>query len=357
MTVDIIDIALRAAGAIMLLANAALMLRQAFDLRQARLGALMSVGLALVLVIDTPGAALITPPWRAVILLISTNSALFIWWFVRSLLEDDFRLGRLDLAVAIAWVALVIPNFADFVERKPASIEIATWLRTALAVGITAHVIYVALSGWKADLVEGRRKARAVLSLVIVILFAIDVAAEFMFGYLGLPAAYSASEAAIWIVVIVSSMFWLLRVDKSALRFEPAPTPVEPATPALSPREQLIAKNLSRVMTQERAWLDPELSIGKLAEMVGAPEHQLRALINAAMGHRNFRSFVNEFRISAVQEDLAAPEKAALPILTIAMDAGFASLSSFNRTFKEMTGKTPSEWRDEALARRNDPQN
>lgn len=352
-----IDIALRAAGAFMLLTIAALLLRQAFDLKQARLGALMSAGLALVLIIDTPNAALIPSPARAVILLVSTNSALFIWWFLRSLLDDDFRFGRLEWAVAAAWVALVIPNYADFVAREPASNVFATSARGAIAAGIATHIVYIALSGMKSDLVEARRQVRSILAIAIAALFAVDVATEFFFGYLNFPAAYGAIEAAIWLLVISWSVSWLVRIDLAAIRFE-ARKPVEaPGAPNLTPREQLVHRELSRVMESERAYLDPDLSIGGLAERVGAPEHQLRALINTAMGHRNFRAFVNEYRLAAVKRDLADPQKAALPILTVAMDAGFASLSSFNRAFKDTTGNTPSEWREAALKARTADQN
>ncbi len=39
-----------------------------------------------------------------------------------------------------------------------------------------------------------------------------------------------------------------------------------------------------------------------------------------------------------------------MPVLTIAMDAGFQSLGPFNRAFKADTGLTPSEYRRQALA-------
>lgn len=354
---EIADISLRAAGAFMLLTIACLLIRQAFDLRQARFGALMAVGLAFVLIIDTPSAAHLPVPARTAILIFSTNSALFIWWFARALLEDDFRLGRLEWAIAAAWIAMVLPNYPDFVARRPVSFELAASVRSAIAAGIAAHVIYVALSGRKTDLVESRRRIRAVLAVVIALLFAIDVAAEFLFGYLNFPVLYSALEAGVWLVVILWSVTWLFRVDRSALRMEPAPPVMTPAPPTFSPREEIIRGKLIRAMTEEKAFLDPELSIGKLADMVGAPEHQLRALINASMGHRNFRAFLNDFRLKAVKDDLADPAKAALPILTIAMDAGFASLSAFNRAFKESTGSTPSEWRQAALTAARPAQN
>ena len=48
---------------------------------------------------------------------------------------------------------------------------------------------------------------------------------------------------------------------------------------------------------------------------------------------------------------LADPTQEAVPILTIAMDAGFQSLGPFNRAFKAQTGVTPSEFRRLQLSR------
>jgi AraC-like DNA-binding protein len=42
---------------------------------------------------------------------------------------------------------------------------------------------------------------------------------------------------------------------------------------------------------------------------------------------------------------LADPSQAEVPILTIALDAGFGSIGPFNRAFKAHTGLTPTEYR------------
>jgi AraC-like DNA-binding protein len=42
---------------------------------------------------------------------------------------------------------------------------------------------------------------------------------------------------------------------------------------------------------------------------------------------------------------VADPAQAEVPILTIALDAGFNSLGPFNRAFKAETGMTPREFR------------
>ena len=75
------------------------------------------------------------------------------------------------------------------------------------------------------------------------------------------------------------------------------------------------------------------------------PEHLLRKLINQGLGYRNFSDFLNHYRIEDAASRLADPSQAHLPILTIALDAGYASLAPFNRAFKEKMEQTPSDYR------------
>ena len=81
------------------------------------------------------------------------------------------------------------------------------------------------------------------------------------------------------------------------------------------------------------------------------PEYRLRRLINQRLGHRNFPSFVNSYRLAEVTAALADPAQADVPILTIALDAGFQSIGPFNRAFKAQTGMTPTAWRKLADSR------
>jgi len=107
-------------------------------------------------------------------------------------------------------------------------------------------------------------------------------------------------------------------------------------------------------MTVDRAHRQDGLTIGSLANQVGLPEYRLRRLINQALGYRNFNSFVNRYRIAEVRTALADPSQADVPVLTIALDAGFSSLGPFNRAFKAETGVTPSEYRRLTLENANE---
>ena len=100
----------------------------------------------------------------------------------------------------------------------------------------------------------------------------------------------------------------------------------------------------------DQIYLDPELNLPKLANRLRAPEHRVRKLINQDLGYRNFRTFINEHRVAATKAALADPARADESITALALSAGFASLPSFNRVFKDMTGDTPSAWRQKNIS-------
>jgi AraC-like DNA-binding protein len=80
------------------------------------------------------------------------------------------------------------------------------------------------------------------------------------------------------------------------------------------------------------------------------PEYRLRPLINDELGHRNFNAFLNRYRLDEAKAALVDPGQSGVPVLTIALDAGFQSLAPFNRAFKVDTGLTPTEFRRRAAA-------
>lgn len=94
-------------------------------------------------------------------------------------------------------------------------------------------------------------------------------------------------------------------------------------------------------------YTEHNLSIGKLASVLNLPEHQVRRLINNYLGFDNFSHFINSYRIPAVCAKLRDPARAKEPILTLALETGFNSIASFNRSFKKEQGVTASEFRNQ----------
>ncbi len=354
---EFLELFIRVAGVTLLLMLAAFCARDGWKVKTARFGFLLSVSLTAVLATSISTESFAPPPiWRYALAPLGSSTAIFIWWFCLSLFDDEFRLGVHEWGVAALWTGLGLFVMRDFVAMTEVRHEWAAIARGFVATGLVAHIVYVAFKGRGADLVEDRRSARIFIAISISILFLFDLFSERVFNYFYTPLGVNIVQLAAFLAVVVWSVFWLLRLDATVIGFAPRRTAPTTPTASLTAKEAALHSKLNAAMDEEKAYLDPALSIGALAERLAAPEHQLRALINKSMGHRNFRSFLNGYRMIDARTTLADPDKAATPILTIAMDSGFASLASFNRAFKSATGSTPSEFRNAALSANSNEQ-
>lgn len=100
---------------------------------------------------------------------------------------------------------------------------------------------------------------------------------------------------------------------------------------------------LTELMQNEKLFLRPDLSVADVAKTLDVPPKYLSYLVNRYQ-KTNFRSYLNSFRVQEVIEKLESGADANKTILGIAMESGFNSKSSFNESFKTLTGKSPSEY-------------
>lgn len=97
-------------------------------------------------------------------------------------------------------------------------------------------------------------------------------------------------------------------------------------------------------MTAREPFLDPGLTLRKLARQIAMPERDLSRLINEVEG-LHFFDFVNRHRVAKAAAILSDPDQVRRTILDIAHDVGFNSKSSFNSAFLKHIGQTPSSYR------------
>lgn len=107
-------------------------------------------------------------------------------------------------------------------------------------------------------------------------------------------------------------------------------------------------ESLKDFMVKNEPYLDSSLTIQDLSEQVKMPVKDLSTLINLYMD-KHFFDFVNEYRIEKAVQILKDPSQKELTVLEILYQVGFNSKSSFNTYFKKYTGKTPTDFRKQAL--------
>ncbi|KMQ64856.1 quinolinate synthetase [Chryseobacterium angstadtii] len=105
-----------------------------------------------------------------------------------------------------------------------------------------------------------------------------------------------------------------------------------------------IKSQLEEIMEKQKPYLDSELNLIRLSELVSVSTHHLSYVINTGF-KKNFFQYVNEYRISYAKKLLKDPQS-KLSILGIAYESGFNSKTSFNTTFKKLTDQTPSEYKN-----------
>ena len=106
--------------------------------------------------------------------------------------------------------------------------------------------------------------------------------------------------------------------------------------------EQL--EKLQWTVSTEKLYLDANLSLSQLAKSVRMSPTLVSDLINRGLG-QNFNDYINRYRVETIIKRLSDQNYSHLSILAIALDNGFNSKATFNRVFKKITGKSPSEYR------------
>jgi AraC-like DNA-binding protein len=265
------------------------------------------------------------------------------WLFAKAWFNDENRvtpISALLVGLAVANTLVVQLTYPDGGTAN--AISAVLFRASMLAFALAA--LWEVWRSREGDLVERRRRIRPVLVCVVAICVIAIAFVE--------VAASPATPAASWRLAVASGSLLavfgfcavLLRMRQGDM-FGPAVAIGAPAKPMQSPDEDPLASRLLHFMAAQMPHRDETMSIAKLASLLGEQEYRLRRTINGQLGHRNFSAFLNGYRIAEVKSALADPSQRDVPIITIALDAGFGSLGPFNRAFREAEGMTPSEYR------------
>jgi AraC-like DNA-binding protein len=286
----------------------------------------------------------------------SVMGAGLFWAFVGELFEDRPRLEPWRLAPAAVMLAIGMGGALS----EPATAR-WFWLAHNLAgAALIAHALFKIAAGWRGDLVEARRRLRGPI-LAIGAAYALIVLIV-QTGELFIGSAEAASPLGALVLVVLGflSLAAFGRADPGlfgAATVAPADEADAETAPSkpLGREDAAIVAALEEVMREDKLYREEGLTIAALALRLKTPEHRVRRVINQGLGHRNFSAFLNQQRLAEAKAALGDPAQAGVPVSTIALDAGFGSLGPFNRAFKAETGRTPSEFRAQALGQSQPP--
>ena len=279
------------------------------------------------------------------VLLLGIAAPFAFWLLAQVHFSDDFRLGPVHVVILLALVGAGYLSWLVTAEGvltagsfAPAYHRFWSLLPRILSLAIVMHALLRVYVGAGADLLLPRLKARYLLLVVAGTYIVVELLGEALIS--GTAAEQLADRVHSMAVLIVVWAVTLLSLRAAPEILRPARAALD--EPALDPA---LAERLRRLIEVDEAFREEGLTIGSLAERLGGQEYKLRQLINAQLGFKNFNAFLNRFRIAAAEKVLADPGKAHLGVAEVAYQVGYRSLGTFNRAFKELTGRTPTDYR------------
>jgi AraC-like DNA-binding protein len=340
-----INLALGAGTTTLLLLLAALLFRDFRTVAAGRLAIGFALGSAAHALTVTSGFASPVAPWHAALIALSTGNVVVFWLFARALFDDTFQVRRWHAAPWATVVALSLVNCMVLVPAQTLDPRIFAIVISVISLSFVALAVGQTIASWSTDLVEERRRLRVFVVVVTAIYAGFNAVVQ-LFLPAGSPGVVTSANAAVLAAFVIAIAYSLMRIKGEtvfAIAERPATAAVRSDGSNASDRKLLDA--LMRLMSDERIYRHEGVTIGMLAAKLAVPEYKLRRLINQQLGYRNFNVFLNNHRIEEAKAALADPSQAEVPVITIAMDAGFQSLGPFNRAFKATTGVTPTEYR------------
>jgi AraC-like DNA-binding protein len=341
-----IEFILRAVGVALLAWLAVVLYRATPSNFRTRSAVGLAASVAAFLITSMPGAQRLLGPLIYPLTALCSTHPVWFWMFSSALFADRPMLrGRHVIALAAMAIAGVV-----YQSALPTVSEAPTAEIQMLGVGFgLATLMFAALAplavtlGARTDLDARRRRIRRWFVPAVSLYVAAIAATQSIvllrgqttphsLVLLNLLAIDSIAALAVASFLRVQVVNWLNVTETRA-------------QVALTRQEQKVLNVLKRRFVAERMYAEASCSIVELARAFGTQEHVLRRVINQGLGYRNFNDFLHCHRLKEAAARLRDPEQQRIPVLTIALEAGFGSIGPFNRAFRERFGTTPTEYR------------
>lgn len=271
------------------------------------------------------------------------STAFWFWILALHFFNEPFQLKTWH------WVVLLLKLFVHFLFKIPQlkmfnenlfledGLLLSSLLTAMFSALLVGHGVFKAMKDYSDDLVEWRRSLRVLFTIVGGLSILAVILSRLIFRGPYLQGIFE--HASVMISVIAIFLFGM-----SILRIRPDFSFDDPDKGEADDNMDLeLKKSVLDRMELEKEYRDEGLTIRILAVRLGVLEYKLRRLININMQFKNFNDFLNRYRIQEVSKRLLSEPE--VPITRLAMDAGFRSLGTFNRAFRQLLGMSPSEYK------------
>ncbi|GJM11790.1 MAG: transcriptional regulator [Pseudohongiella sp.] len=275
---------------------------------------------------------------------VATTIPAIIWLLANRLINDSEEIPVWFVILTLLYLSLWYAGDLQLltIENEELAGILFQLVPQLVKLGLVGHVVLMAQMGRETDLVAKRLRLRTPLAL----------SASLIVGVVMLVELWLGSETQLVVEAIGSVLMFLAAIAANLILLRwradlPLNDPVKPKPP--SPDQTTNTETLESIahiehaMAEGRFYASHGATLGDLAERLNIQPHRLRGLINQYMGYKNFNQFLNHYRIQEAAERLQ--KESELPVLTIALDVGFKSMSSFNTAFKAIHHATATDYR------------
>ncbi len=284
--------------------------------------------------------------------LLAITAPAILWVIAHYLFEDDPKVHRGVWVLIAGYIflrAIGLLIYDPQASFHPLWYALLFYLPQLIMLGLACHVVYTAFKGLGADLVEPRRRLRVPFAIGMGSIVGVIVASGFLL--LNNPVLDGIYFFIIFVFILsINLTTFRLHKDSPQLIVDADQMVVLPQVKVSSKDvDRPLVDRINKAMESERLYAQSGLTIGDLAAKVSMQEYRLRRLINQKLHYRNFNQYLNQYRIAEAARRLQDPAENNMAISSIALDVGYASLSSFNKAFKELHGVTPTIFRTRSI--------
>ena len=136
------------------------------------------------------------------------------------------------------------------------------------------------------------------------------------------------------VVAIITFLYWMRRHRK--------PAELGGQIHDSTSNDELM-RRIRLLMEEQRLYLNSELKLNDVADALNTNRNLISNCINSQQGC-SFSQFVNSYRVEYAKDLIR--RKPDTKISEVWMQSGFSTETSFFRTFKAITGMTPTEWKN-----------
>lgn len=185
--------------------------------------------------------------------------------------------------------------------------------------------------------------------LTVIMIFDVSIFIQVLFEHKQSFVLLATIASLVAIFVNTIALFSIYQPDVFFHEITPPEEPQPEVKPhlrsiELSPEAaKQLDEQLQELVKNHKPHLDEDISLPKLASLLGVTSHQLSELLNIHKS-TNFYVFLNDLRYQESLQFLAS-NKSELTIADIAYRSGFNNRNSFYKVFKEKTGLTPNQYK------------